>query len=353
MEEYNDSALGFEASESRFEQVRALREQRSAQRKPARHAHDKAMSNAQWADGNPYADVPPYENYELNHDEPPRGSLARVVVTQTVVCAVLLGGLLLCQKTMPHIYRQLQTAYTQAMRTDMSAKEVWTAAVHAFRNLKEDVYVMAPYRQPTADSAEPTTQQPAERSAAPTQSANATTTGEAPTTRPRGEVGAPDGIGGMDVTLAYAERHCSWVPLQATVQPYMPVEGHMSSPFGYRVDPINSEETVHTGIDIAAQEGTPIHAAFYGTVAEVGTGKDYGNYVIMDHAGGLRTLYAHCSELLAAEGMVLRAGDVLALVGSTGRSTGPHVHFEMRLHNIRCNPAEVLGLVVQEAAPSQ
>jgi|GEM_PF-688450 len=347
--------LGFEASDSRFAQVRALREQRrqgregdaTRQRTHTNNSHannlrtNASHPNNQYAvprralfgsreTEDPYAGIPPYENYfddDFVREEPPKGSLVRVVAAQAVVCAVLLGGLFLCQKTMPNIYRQLKTAYTQTMHTDMSAREVWAAAVQVFRAMKDEVYVAAPYDSEVEDDAK----------------SNANP--ENHTTAPSALETSTDAVGGMDVSAAYAAHNCSWAPLRTTVRPYPPVEGgRMTSVFGYRMHPITGEENIHTGLDIAADMGAPIHAAFFGTVAETGTGKDYGNYIIMEHAGGLRTLYAHCAEVLAEEGMVIRAGDVIALVGSTGASTGPHVHIELRLNGVRCNPGDALGM---------
>ena len=373
MDDYGN-APGFEVSDSRFAQVRTLREQRrkeredtaKRQRTPAKasrtnasHANKlrpntphAAPRSSFWKEReteDPYAGIPPYENYfedDFEQEEAPGGSLARVIAAQAVVCMVLLGGLFLCQKTMPNIYRQLKTAYTQTMRTDMSAQEVWAAAVQVFRTMKDEVYVIAPYSG-EAVAGEAVAGETAQGSAADAKSEAApeTPASEFPATVPSSLETGTDAVGGMDVSAAYAEHNCSWAPMRTTVRPYPPIEqGRVTSLFGYRVHPISGDENIHTGLDIAADFGTPIHAAFFGTVAETGKGKEYGNYIIMEHAGGLRTLYAHCAEVLAEEGMVMRAGDVIALVGSTGASTGPHVHIEMRLDGIRCDPGDVLGV---------
>ena len=320
--EYDDNTPGFEASESRYAQVRVQRELRGRERANAQRQNPRRRKSPAPRE-DPYADIPPYENYEddgCERGDPPRGSLTRVVVTQTLVCAALLGGLFLARETMPNIYRQLKTSYHQVMQTDMSAREVWAAAVHAFRSLRDEIYVVAPYKEAATE----------------------------PASAPNASAGKPadDAMGGMDIAAAYAESNCAWAPLRTTVRAYPPVEdGHVTSVFGYRAHPVTGEENVHTGLDIAADLGTPIHAVFYGVVAGTGAGREYGNYIILEHAGGLRTLYAHCSEVLAEEGMLLRAGDVIALVGSTGTSTGPHVHIEMRLHGLRCDPGQVAGLI--------
>lgn len=103
----------------------------------------------------------------------------------------------------------------------------------------------------------------------------------------------------------------------------------VSSEFGQRVDPFNSSRIVyHSGIDIAAPAGTPIRAANSGVIMYAGYNSSYGNYVIIDHGGRVATLYAHCSSLLSVSGQKIKKGDVIALVGSTGDSTGYHLHIE-------------------------
>lgn len=350
--DYDENEAGFGVSESRYADVRAQRELRSRERDSRRRAPEPraAKQRGEKSREDPYADIPPYENYESDYEygEPPRGSLVRVVATQALVCAVLLGGLFFARSAMPNVFRQLKTAYTRVMQTDMSAREVWAAAARAFRRLRDDVYVAAPYKDAEAEQ-----KATAQDDAAQTAAEEPKTTqrdDDAETTCEDIKTTCGDAVGGMDIAAAYAEKSCAFAPLLTTVRPYPPVEdGRVTSLFGYRAHPVTGEESIHTGLDIAAQPGTPIHAAFYGVVAEAGTGREYGNYIVLEHAGGLRTLYAHCAEVLAEEGMVLRAGDVIALVGSTGASTGPHVHVEMRLHGLRCDPIEVLGIRDQES----
>ena len=110
-----------------------------------------------------------------------------------------------------------------------------------------------------------------------------------------------------------------------------PVRGELTSPFGLRTHPITGEQDFHTGVDIAAPAGADIWAAYPGTVAEVGESETYGNFITLDHGGGLSTTYCHCSAVLAREGQRLPAGARIAEVGSTGVSTGPHLHFEVRV----------------------
>ncbi len=118
-----------------------------------------------------------------------------------------------------------------------------------------------------------------------------------------------------------------------------PVEGRITSGFGMRVHPIFKVRKMHTGIDISAPAGTPIRAADGGVVVEAGYIRGYGYTVIIDHGGGVATLYAHCSALLVQEGQEVQRGQVIARVGSTGYSTGPHLHFEIRINGEPVNPA--------------
>ena len=106
-----------------------------------------------------------------------------------------------------------------------------------------------------------------------------------------------------------------------------PLEGRISSPFGAR--DLFGSTSLHRGIDIAAPTGTPITAAAQGTVIWSGLRGTYGNLVKLDHGNGFVTYYAHCSQLLVQEGDTVNQGETIALVGSTGRSTGPHCHFEV------------------------
>ncbi|MCL2447238.1 MAG: peptidoglycan DD-metalloendopeptidase family protein [Oscillospiraceae bacterium] len=112
----------------------------------------------------------------------------------------------------------------------------------------------------------------------------------------------------------------------------------VSSRFGYRMHPISGQRSVHTGIDIALPLGTEILAGFDGVVAHVGYDPNgYGNYVVIE-SDGIRALYAHCHVVLVQPGQLVSQGDVIAAVGSTGNSTGPHLHMEIFRHGQRLNP---------------
>jgi murein DD-endopeptidase MepM/ murein hydrolase activator NlpD len=119
----------------------------------------------------------------------------------------------------------------------------------------------------------------------------------------------------------------------------MPVaQGYIASGFGERSDPINGHQAIHLGIDFDAPVGTPVTAVAEGVVTFVGVKPGYGNVVEIDHGNGYMTRYAHNSALVAEAGARVHAGDTIAKVGSTGRATGPHCHFEVWLNGRPVNP---------------
>ena len=115
-----------------------------------------------------------------------------------------------------------------------------------------------------------------------------------------------------------------------------------TSGFGNRFDPFTRGLAQHTGIDFRAPPGTPVRATASGRVFDAGTNGGYGRMVEIDHGFGLTTRYAHLSSILVREGDVVRKGDVVGLVGSTGRSTGPHLHYEVRIDDDATDPTRFL-----------
>lgn len=123
-----------------------------------------------------------------------------------------------------------------------------------------------------------------------------------------------------------------------------PVSGSadMSSPFGVRTDPFNGRAAMHTGIDLRGEKGEPVHATAAGKVTHAGWEGGYGKMVEIDHGGGLATRYGHLSEISVKVGQTVRSGQTVGLIGSTGRSTGPHLHYETRVNNEAVNPQKFL-----------
>jgi murein DD-endopeptidase MepM/ murein hydrolase activator NlpD len=115
-----------------------------------------------------------------------------------------------------------------------------------------------------------------------------------------------------------------------------------SSSYGWRIDPFNGNKAFHEGLDFSADEGTPIYAAAGGIVTTAERTPDYGNIVKVDHGFGLETRYAHASKLMVKAGDRVEKGQIVALVGSTGRSTGAHLHYEIRLNGNALDPRKYL-----------
>ena len=142
------------------------------------------------------------------------------------------------------------------------------------------------------------------------------------------------GIGGTDAPFIGADGFCS--PVGENWR------NIVTSEFGYRKDPFTGQTKGHSGMDLAVPTGTSVRAALPGTVTVSQYSSSYGYYVMIDHGGGLSTLYAHNSKLLVSVGQTVSAGDVVSLSGSTGRSTGPHLHFEVRVNGERTDPRSYL-----------
>ena len=119
-----------------------------------------------------------------------------------------------------------------------------------------------------------------------------------------------------------------------------PVVGNVTSPYGYRVHPISGQYRLHTGIDFGARSGTHIHACRGGTVVRANWYGGYGNTIIVDHGGGMQTLYAHQTHFAVGHGARVSPGQHIGYVGSTGNSTGAHLHFEVYIHGRTVNPAQ-------------
>lgn len=117
----------------------------------------------------------------------------------------------------------------------------------------------------------------------------------------------------------------------------------VTSLFDYRVNPVTGRYVFHTGMDLGAANGSNIYAMQEGQVVSAKYDSGYGNYVIIKHPNGIQTLYAHCSKLKVKTGDSVEKGQVIALVGSTGNSTGPHLHIEFRKDNQRYDPEWVIG----------
>ena len=151
--------------------------------------------------------------------------------------------------------------------------------------------------------------------------------------------GGADDILGREKTLFPDTADETVYPME--FEHVLPTEGTLTSDFGSRLSPTTGQPGFHYGLDIAADEGVVIGAFADGTVREVGE-SDYGNYLIVDHADGFSTLYAHCSSISAAVGDEVKCGEEIARVGQTGNATGPHLHLEIWKDGAALDPSNYL-----------
>jgi len=130
--------------------------------------------------------------------------------------------------------------------------------------------------------------------------------------------------------------------LLASTPSIWPARGWVTSDFGTRIDPYSAERKMHQGLDIATPAGQPVYSPSDGTVVFAGTEGGYGKVLVIDHGYGVKTRYAHLSEILVHTGDRIRRGEKVAAVGNTGRSTGPHLHYEVRVNGIPENPRKFI-----------
>ncbi|HEX9275727.1 MAG TPA: M23 family metallopeptidase [Casimicrobiaceae bacterium] len=146
-----------------------------------------------------------------------------------------------------------------------------------------------------------------------------------------------DQLGVLEALLVNSSVNKKFLPSLAPVD-----GGWLSSSYGWRIDPFTGQKSFHEGLDFPTETGTPIVAAASGKVIFADVHPQYGKMIEIDHGNGLLTRYAHCSMLLVKEGDLVVRGQRVAAVGSTGRATGPHLHFEVRLNGAPQNPARFL-----------
>ena len=257
------------------------------------------------------------ERRRRQEKESSKDYVVRMLLTQLVVSAVLVGVLFAVSKKGGEAFSFVKEEYKKITSTDMTVQEVWA-------DLKSVKSLVFSEEKTTAVSEEKTTQEETEQET--TESKEETT------------VNTQAGKGGDDITVFSATSSTLFSPFITSSKICVPVSGEISSLFGYRENPVTGDWSFHTGLDIAASHGENIKAAFYGKVTETGYDDVSGNYVIIDHGNDLVTKYMHCSEIAVKEGTVVRKGETVAYVGSTGRSTGPHLHFVMEADGKAVNP---------------
>ncbi len=265
-------------------------------------------------------------------------SLVRLLALQSVLCIIVAAAVFAASKLSPNTYERMKNDYSGIMSENMSIGQVWEQIKNAAS------YAMKPA---TRTASEPAAEEKTSEEASVTASAEVTMnifeavsdeTGERVAV---GEIG--EGSGGEDIRSSQTASGVSFAPYYVSTSPVMPVKNaRRTSRFGYRTNPISGNYGFHTGLDLAAAQGTPVAAAFYGEIEETGENDVWGKYVLMRHSASFETYYCHLSEIYVKQGSVIRQGETLGLVGSTGWSTGPHLHFEVRIDGVRVDPETLL-----------
>ena len=155
--------------------------------------------------------------------------------------------------------------------------------------------------------------------------------------------GEPSGEGGAGGGKSAPANATFEVP-KVSVSLAVPVSGTVTSSFGYREHPVTGEEDFHDGVDIAAPTGTDVAASYAGTVAETGSSEIFGNYVLLEHAEGFETFYGHLSSIAVSQGQFVSQGRTIGKVGSTGLSTGPHLHFRVKIGGLWVDPQKIVAI---------
>lgn len=261
-----------------------------------------------------------------------------VILSQVLCCAVLVGLFFFVRGG--NGWQQLSEKYSSLLQEDFLTVEFSSVVSGVKEYLLEGSASFAvngnrvePYANDNEDVTE-NTDGPEEESEKATDTSEATT--DAPeTTADTAVQTMSSGVVAQTVPLKleYKKKSNMTAPLE---------DGIYTSYFGERTDPIAGDEDYHKGIDIAADEGEPIKAAFDGVVSAVGEDERSGKYIILEHGKGIVTLYCHCSEIIVGDEESIKQGETIALVGSTGYSTGPHLHFEVRMNGESVDPLPLL-----------
>lgn len=218
--------------------------------------------------------------------------MSKIIVIQLVLCLATTGILYLICKNDTPLSQSVKTFYTHICEKDMTAAEI----LNVFKSITKSAF------SPSVSEKE---------------------------------------SGETDNNSAGEKSVFS--PVYLTVNFVNPVNSNnITSLFGYRISPITEEYSMHTGLDIASPENSPIYAVYNGTVEKTDYNEIRGNYVVIRHSEHIKTLYNHCNKILVKENERVKQGETVALVGSTGYSTGNHLHFEVLLDGKYINPLWVL-----------
>lgn len=305
-------------------------------------------------------------NRNRSHATQPKGTQPHVLGVQIVICVLSLLAVLALHIAKSPVDQTMRQALNKALTSQLNQKELAGQISQVMKRLQiglPDVKSVfnTSSRTVSAGSSKPVSSSSALSSLASsvsssavasqnTSSSGASQPAENPTSS---SVSASlSGEGGADLTVQptgsvlVPPASVSLGPYLLSAQPVWPVQGRITSPFGFRINPVTHKHSFHTGLDIAAPKDTPISAALPGVVKQAGQSADYGNFLLIDHGGGVETFYGHCDQLLVGQGTPVKIGDTIAKVGSTGLSTGYHLHFEIHIDGVCVDPARALGAQV-------
>lgn len=247
--------------------------------------------------------------------------LTRTLLLQLIVCMLLFCLVFALKSSNSSLFKELESTFSKRLEESLSIEE----AKSVFANLTD----IKPEITTEGDTNEATEIKEVEYEAFEEPSLSAeiiASGGKDIKVKSEGEI--PENVSTDDYKLS-----------QKMV---LPLKGKITSEFGIRIHPISNDLRFHAGVDIGADMGENIYAAFDGVVEEAGYDQWNGNFLKISHDNNIMTVYCHCEKLNVKKGQNIRAGEVIATVGSTGSSTGPHLHFELRIDNISYNPEKAL-----------
>lgn len=268
-------------------------------------------------------DFTPIDDFENRGKIGKKRLFLQIFLTQAVICTAIIAVLGGMRFIIPDVYEKAVSCYRNEA---VSGDDFKTGVLNAFDSISNFVNGLTPIEreQEQESLAE---QIPSENaSAAPTENA-------AQDTQSTGAGGEQNNIDSQSIP-----ENCTLEQISYNGNKTLPLTGNITSKFGSRSYPLNGEPDFHEGVDIAAAEDTEIHVMSDGVVEKAEYSDGYGNYVLVDHQDNFKTLYAHCSELLVHPSDTVQMGQTIAKVGSTGASTGFHLHFGMQKDGLWINP---------------
>lgn len=262
--------------------------------------------------------------------------LLRLIGLQAAICALVLAAVFLAARVSPTALDRMRQEYARVTARDLSVSELFGRLKQGGQQVRSRL-----------ESATPVVAEEVRTTAAPVTAQAERMTDLTVVSDETGETVAvgvvEDGAGGGDLAGRAAAEGTTFASYTVSAAVTMPVQNaRITSPFGWRTNPVSGNYGFHTGLDLAVPEGTPVAAAFYGVVKETGEDDVWGKYILLRHSDSLETYYCHLSGVNVTSGAVLRSGEIIGFVGSTGWSTGPHLHFEVRIGGVRVDPERLL-----------